>query len=101
VSPWQNLYRTGTNGGTIDNYNSIVRPQLDQGSTNQHVSAQIGGLQNTQDAMLQQQRAALQGRGQEVPTGTGLVNPSNYINYKNYYPGLNAPPAGPSGPYGP
>jgi hypothetical protein len=81
VSPWMNLYRSGTNNGTQDNYTSLVRPELDQQNTNQHVSAQIFG--NT--TKLQQQQSALQRNGQDVPVGPGLVNPQYFINYGSYY----------------
>jgi hypothetical protein len=81
VSPWMNLYRSGTNNGTQDNYTQLVRPELDQQNTNQHFAAQI----NTNASKLQQQQSALQRNGQEVPVGPGLVNPQYFINYGSYY----------------
>ena len=52
-----NLFRNDTNGGTIDNYSTYVRPALDQRSMNQQFNMDVYGLQRNQriqDAVLQQ-----------------------------------------------
>ena len=46
-SPYMNLYRTGTSNGTIDNYTTLVRPELDQRRANQKFGADINGLENS------------------------------------------------------
>jgi hypothetical protein len=81
VSPWMNLFRRD-NGGNVDNYTSLVRPELEQRKTNQQVRGDISGLQRnsrTQGMNLQQlnqQNRSLQGVG----------TPQFYMNYGNYYP---------------
>ena len=57
VSPYMNLFRTGTNNGTIDNYTTLVRPALQQQTANQQFGSDIFGLQRNarlQSAALQQ-----------------------------------------------
>ncbi len=52
-----NLFRTGTNNGTIDNYTTLVRPALQQQTANQQFGSDIFGLQRNarlQGAALQQ-----------------------------------------------
>jgi hypothetical protein len=74
VSPWMNLYRSGTNNGTVDNYTTLVRPQLEQRSLDQRYGNDINKLQNTtqrQGQMLNQEQMQ-----------QGLVNPQNFINYR-------------------
>ena len=44
-SPWQQLYTSQTNNGTVSPYINNVRPQLDQQNFNAHVSEQINGVQ--------------------------------------------------------
>ncbi len=46
VSPYMNIFNTGTAGGTISPYNSLVRPQLDQNQQNQQLNTGLGDLQN-------------------------------------------------------
>ena len=41
-----NIFNTGTAGGTISPYNSLVRPQLDQNQQNQQLNTGLGNLQN-------------------------------------------------------
>ena len=83
ASPYLNLYTSRTANGTIDPYTSAVVPALDQIQNQQKVSAQIGGLQKTL------RRPAGTG-GMEVPTGQGLANPGQFINYPQYPPGSPA-----------
>ena len=45
VSPYMGLFRNDTNGGTIDNYSTLVRPALDQRSMNQQFNLDIYGLE--------------------------------------------------------
>ena len=83
VSPYMGLFRNDTNGGTIDNYTTFVRPALDQRSMNQQFNMDIYGL--TRNARIQ--NAALQemGRGKaRAPQSIGT--PQFYMNYGNYFP---------------
>jgi len=80
VSPYMNLFRTGNDNGTINNYTTLVRPALEQRSLNQQFGHDIRGLQNDtrmQGSNLQQlnQTRQLQGVG----------TPQFYMNYGNYY----------------
>ena len=52
VSPYMQLFRNDTAGGTIDNYTTLVRPQLQQQRMNQQFGTDIWGLQR--DARIQQ-----------------------------------------------
>jgi hypothetical protein len=56
VSPYMNLFRNDTNGGTIDNYSTYVKPALEQQKTNQQLGMDIYGLERNariQNANLQ------------------------------------------------
>jgi hypothetical protein len=76
VSPYMNLFRNDTNGGTVNNYNTFVVPQLDQGRFNQRVAGQIGGLR------MEGMRGQGVNTGTEVPMQQGIVNPQYYLNYQ-------------------
>ena len=52
VSPYMQLFRNDTAGGTIDNYTTLVRPQLQQQRMNQQFGTDLWGLQR--DARIQQ-----------------------------------------------
>jgi hypothetical protein len=82
VSPWQNLYRGQTGG--VDNYTTLVRPELEQRALNQQLNGRIGGVQGT----VQRQGAGLQ----ETQIKEGLVNPNYFINYQGYFPGSGGAP---------
>jgi len=101
VSPYMNLFRTGTNNGTIDNYTTLVRPALQQMALNQTVSNDIFGLQRSarlQNAALQQlnQPRTLQSVGTpQYYMNSGTPQPyminggnggGNGRNYGGYYP---------------
>jgi hypothetical protein len=95
VSPYMQLFRNDTSGGTIDNYSTFVRPALDQRSLNQQFNMDVYGLQRNaqiQNAALQQ----LNRNASRVPQS--IVTPQ-FMNYGNYYPsywqGQNQPGFGP------
>ena len=72
VSPYMNLFRREGDG--VNNYQSLVRPQLDQRFLNQQIGQDIRGLErNTrmQGMQLNQQSRTLQGVG----------TPQYYMNY--------------------
>jgi hypothetical protein len=80
TSPYMNLYRNGTNNGTIDNYTTLVRPQLDQHILNQQYGRDIRGLQTDsrmQGSSLQQINQSRQLQG--------VSTPQFYMNYGSYY----------------
>jgi hypothetical protein len=85
VSPYMNLFRNDTNGGTIDNYTTFVRPAINQQSLNQQFNMDVYGLQRNaqiQNAALQQMNRGVS----RAPQGVGT--PQFYMNYGNYYPGF-------------
>ncbi len=98
VSPYMNLFRNDTNGGTIDNYSTYVRPALNQQSTNQQFNMDLYGLQRNQkiqSAILQQL-----GRDYNSCAPQSIGTPQFYMNYGNYYPGSYGPNNYGQGPYG-
>jgi hypothetical protein len=85
VSPYMNLFRNDTSGGTIDNYSTYVRPALDQRSLNQQFNMDVYGLQRN----AQIQSAALQQLGRNNSRAPQTIGtPQFYQNYGNYYPGF-------------
>ncbi len=80
ISPYMNIFRSGTDNGTIDNYTTLVKPQLDQHYLNQQYGRDIRGLQTdsrTQGQSLQQINQSRQLQG--------VSTPQFYMNYGNYY----------------
>jgi hypothetical protein len=77
-SPYMNLFRNGTDNGTIDNYTTLVRPQLNQRFLNQQFGQDIRGLQS--DTRLQGQSLMNQSRQLQ-----GVSTPQFYMNYGGYY----------------
>jgi hypothetical protein len=82
VSPYMNLYRTDTNGGTIDNYTTLVRPQLQQQNVNQQFDKDIFGLQRAERL----QNAALQRVDRNTRNLQGVSTPQYFMNSGGYYP---------------
>jgi hypothetical protein len=83
ISPYMQLFRNDTAGGTIDNYTTLVRPQLQQQRLNQQFGTDLFGLQR--DARLQQ--ASMQ-RMQNIDRSLQSVStPQFYMNGGGYYPG--------------
>jgi hypothetical protein len=89
VSPYLNLFRNDTSLGTIDNYTTLVRPQLEQRFFNQQIGRDVYGLERDSRAY----GTALQQMGRER-TPQGVVTPQFYMNFGNYFPSG-------SGEYGP
>ena len=80
VSPYMNLFRNDTAGGTVDNYNTLVRPQLDQNTTNQRFGQDIFGLERS----ARIQKATLQ-RWNSNRTLQGVGTPQYYMNRPGSY----------------
>jgi hypothetical protein len=81
VSPYMNLFRI--QGDTLDNYSSLVRPQVEQRFFNRQLGQDLRSLQNnarTQGVDLQQLYRANQ-------TLQGVATPQYYQNTGNYYQG--------------
>ncbi len=84
ISPYMNLFRTDTTFGTIDNYNSRVRPLLAQQRVNQQTGNRIRSLQ------LQSRTRGTQIRqlGQQTQLLQGTARPPAFMDYGGYYPSL-------------
>lgn len=85
VSPYMGMFRNDTANGTIDNYTTMVRPQLDQRSMNQQFNLDIYGLERS--ARLQQAAMRQMGRNLDRAPQT-IGTPQFYQNFNTYYPGL-------------
>src|SRR5437762_2134344 len=88
VSPYLNLLRTDQFGTILPpNYQTLVRPQLDQQQQIQQQQGQINNLQqqNRRGAPASQQRG-LSSTGHRAPD----FSEHRYLNYSHYYPSLNA-----------
>lgn len=73
VSPYMNLFRVG--GETIDNYTSLVRPQLDQRFMNQKFNRDINTLERTSTM----QRVDLNKLYRSNQTLQGVATPQFYM----------------------
>ncbi|QDT67431.1 hypothetical protein MalM25_03290 [Planctomycetes bacterium MalM25] len=84
VSPYLNLFNTGIGGGqaSIDNYNTIVRPQLQQQSLNRQLQRQTQQL-NTRVQQIAAQ-PAFQAQGSDRMMATGHATVFGY--YSRFYP---------------
>lgn len=83
LSPYLELFRLDTITGA-DNYNTLVRPLLNQQMMNRQVGSQIRGLQNT----TRSQGAAIQNLGRENRFLKGISTPQYYMNFGDYYPSV-------------
>jgi hypothetical protein len=81
VSPYMNLFRT--QGDSLDNYTSLVRPQLEQRSLNQQFNHDIRGLEGN----ARSQNVDLRQLYRSNQTLQGVATPQFYMNYGNYFPG--------------
>ncbi len=82
-SPYMNLFRTGNNNGTIDNYTTLVRPELDQQRANQKFGADIHGLENSTHV----QSLNIRQLNRETQTLQGVNATQYFMNYGDYYQG--------------
>jgi hypothetical protein len=80
-SPYMNLFRTGNNNGTIDNYTTLVRPELDQQRANQKFGADIHGLENSTHV----QGLNIRQLNRETQTLQGVNATQYFMNYGDYY----------------
>lgn len=89
------LFRERDAAEGINNYYSLVKPQLEQQQDNQRVGREIRNLQNTAQTQglglqqLYQQRQAKQRPGNMIPgMNTQQRAPATFMNTQQYYPGL-------------
>lgn len=90
VSPYLNLFNTGVGGGfqTIDNYNVLVRPQLEQQRVNQQLQRQQQQLNQRVQAISAQSDFEPGGSEQIIATG----HQTGVRFYSHFYPTAgNAP----------
>lgn len=83
VSPYMNLFREDLEGGSDINYNTLVRPQLQQQAFNQQVQREIDYSVKMQSIAAQNDYNA-QGSKDILPTG----HQTAFRYTGRYYPGL-------------
>jgi hypothetical protein len=82
-SPYMNLFRSGNGNGTIDNYTTLVRPELEQRRANQQFGSDIYGLENA----ARVQGLNIRQLNRETQTLQGVNATQYFMNYGDYYPG--------------
>lgn len=80
ISPYMNLFRRSGEG--VDNYSTLVRPELDQRFLNRQLGGEIRGLQRD----TRMQRSNLQQLNRDNRTLQGVGTPQFYQNTGSYYP---------------
>jgi hypothetical protein len=80
VSPYMNLFRPTSE--SIDNYSTLVRPQIEQRFMNQQFSRDLRGLSDA-SRMQGVDMRQLYRTNQQLQ---GVATPQYYMNYGNYYP---------------
>jgi hypothetical protein len=86
VSPYLNLFREDLEGGGDFNYNTLVRPQLQQQQFNQQVQRQGLAVERQLQAFAAQSDFNPQGSTSQLPTGHQTV----FRYYGRYHPRMNA-----------
>jgi hypothetical protein len=86
VSPYLNLFREDIEGGGDLNYNTLVRPMLQQQQFNQQVQRQNIDISRRLQSMAAQSDFNPEGSRQQYPTGHQTV----YRYYGRFYPTMNA-----------
>lgn len=84
VSPYFNLYRTDNQAGTINNYYTFVKPQVDQRQANLSFGGEIRGIQSNQRL----QNTAVQRLG-KLNQVQGTNAPEFFQNSGAYFPAFN------------
>lgn len=87
VSPFLNLFNTGIGGtsSSFDNYNTLVRPQLDQQRTNRQLQLQNQKLNQRVQQISAQPAFQAQGSDRIMATGHSTV----FGYYGRFYPSKN------------
>ena len=84
TSPYMQLYRSNNSYGTIDNWNELVRPALEQQQQNRQLSSDVRGLQGA----TRSQGLDLRTLGRATQGLQGSANRQYYMNYGGYFPAL-------------
>jgi hypothetical protein len=85
VSPYLNLFRDDSIGGENDlNYQTLVRPQLQQQATNDRLQRENFDLNRRLQSIAAQSDYNPQGSANQPPTGHQTV----FMYYGHYYPAL-------------
>jgi hypothetical protein len=85
VSPYLNLFRTDLEGGSDMNYNTLVRPMLQQQQFNQQIQRQSLEFARRLQSISAQSDFNPRGSESQYPTGHQTV----YRYYGRFYPALN------------
>lgn len=82
VSPWMNMFREDLSGEGDLNYQTLVRPELQQQQVNRQLERQNMELGQRVQTMSAQNAYNPQGSDQIYPTG----HPTVFMNYGHYFP---------------
>jgi hypothetical protein len=82
VSPWMNMFRDDLSGADALNYQTLVRPMLNQQQVNHQLERQNIELGQRVQAMSARNAYNPQGSDQIYPTG----HPTVFMVYGHYYP---------------
>jgi hypothetical protein len=85
VSPYLNLFREDIEGNSDLNYNTLVRPQLQQQAINQQVQRQNLELSRQIQSVAAQSDFNPQGAKDIYPTG----HPTAYRYFGHFYPSMS------------
>lgn len=80
VSPYLNLLNLNNQQASLPNYQTLVRPQLDQRQESQQQQRQI--------RQLNQQVSNIDRRSLNNQQGSATGHPTRFMTYSHYYPGL-------------
>ena len=84
VSPYLNLFREDLDGNSDFNYQTLVRPQLQQQEINQRLQQQNLAIAQRLQSISAQSDFNPQGSESQPPTGHQTV----FMHYSHYYPAL-------------
>jgi hypothetical protein len=84
VSPYLNLFRNDNDFGGIDNYNTLVKPMLQQRQVNRQGEWDVRSLQSRSGS----QGAELRKLNQRTDILQGTYQADRFKNYFDYYPRL-------------
>ncbi|WP_146583572.1 hypothetical protein [Posidoniimonas polymericola] len=83
VSPYLNLFREDlSDGGAADNYNTLVRPQLQQQQINQSLQLETQAIDRRVRSISAKPAFNPQGSPNQSPTG----HPTGFMYYSHFYP---------------
>ena len=84
VSPYMNLFRVDNEAGAIDNYTTLVRPEVRQINTNVRYGGEIRSLENRNIL----QGAAIGRIGNATRLLEGRPSQDYYMNLSTFFPGF-------------